>query len=40
MAVQVVMPKLGLNMTEGTVVQWLKREGDRVERGEDRKSVV
>jgi len=34
MAVQVVMPKLGLNMTEGTVVQWLKREGDRVERGE------
>ena len=34
MAVQVVMPKLGLNMTEGTVVQWLKREGDRVEQGE------
>jgi len=34
MAVQVVMPKLGLNMTEGTVVQWLKGEGDRVERGE------
>jgi len=34
MAVQVVMPKLGLNMTEGTVVEWLKGEGDRVERGE------
>ncbi len=34
MAVQVVMPKLGLNMTEGTVVEWLKGEGDRVEQGE------
>ncbi|OHB65940.1 MAG: hypothetical protein A2Y76_11025 [Planctomycetes bacterium RBG_13_60_9] len=34
MAVQVVMPKLGLNMTEGTIVQWLKGEGDRVEQGE------
>lgn len=28
------MPKLGLTMTEGTVVKWLKRVGDRVSAGE------
>ena len=28
------MPQLGLTMTEGEVVAWLKAEGDRVERGE------
>lgn len=31
MAVPVLMPKLGLTMEEGTVVAWLKQEGDRVE---------
>lgn len=30
----VVMPKLGLTMTEGKVVQWKKRPGDWVEKGE------
>jgi pyruvate dehydrogenase E2 component (dihydrolipoamide acetyltransferase) len=29
------MPKLGLTMTEGTVVNWLKNEGDTVEKGEE-----
>jgi pyruvate/2-oxoglutarate dehydrogenase complex dihydrolipoamide acyltransferase (E2) component len=30
----IVMPKLGLTMTEGTVVKWLKRAGDTVSAGE------
>lgn len=34
MATVVLMPKLGLTMTEGTIVEWLKREGDKVEKGE------
>jgi pyruvate dehydrogenase E2 component (dihydrolipoamide acetyltransferase) len=34
MATVVVMPKLGLTMTEGTVETWLKSEGERVEKGE------
>jgi pyruvate dehydrogenase E2 component (dihydrolipoamide acetyltransferase) len=28
------MPKLGMDMEEGTVVRWLKKEGDPVEKGE------
>ncbi|HHW91217.1 MAG TPA: 2-oxo acid dehydrogenase subunit E2 [Firmicutes bacterium] len=35
MATEVLMPKLGLTMTEGTVVNWLKNEGDTVEKGEE-----
>ena len=31
MARVVVMPKLGLSMEEGTIVKWLKNEGDPVE---------
>jgi pyruvate dehydrogenase E2 component (dihydrolipoamide acetyltransferase) len=34
MPIQVSMPKLGLTMEEGTVVEWLKAQGDAVERGE------
>ena len=34
MAVELVMPKLGLTMEEGSVVRWLKNEGERVEKGE------
>ncbi|HEX7473415.1 MAG TPA: dihydrolipoamide acetyltransferase family protein [Candidatus Limnocylindrales bacterium] len=30
----VILPKLGLTMDEGTLVAWLKKEGDRVEAGE------
>ena len=30
MAVEVLMPKLGLTMKTGTVVKWLKEEGDAV----------
>ena len=34
MAKVIVMPKLGLTMTEGTVSKWLKHEGDTVKEGE------
>lgn len=34
MATEVYMPKNGMDMTEGTIIQWLKNEGDRVERDE------
>ncbi len=29
-----VMPKLGLTMTEGTIVEWFKKEGEEVQKGE------
>jgi len=35
MAVEVVMPKWGLSMQEGLIGQWLKREGDHIEKGEE-----
>ncbi len=31
---EVVMPQMGADMTEGTIVRWIKNEGDPVERGE------
>jgi pyruvate dehydrogenase E2 component (dihydrolipoamide acetyltransferase) len=31
---QVVMPKLGLTMIEATLIQWLKSDGDQVQKGE------
>jgi pyruvate dehydrogenase E2 component (dihydrolipoamide acetyltransferase) len=31
---EVVMPQMGADMEEGTIVRWLKKEGDAVERGE------
>jgi pyruvate dehydrogenase E2 component (dihydrolipoamide acetyltransferase) len=34
MPVDVVMPKLGLNMSEGLLVEWLKKEGDTVQKGD------
>ncbi len=34
MNTEVKMPKLGLTMKEGTVVRWLKTEGDPVDKGE------
>lgn len=32
--IEIVMPKLGLTMEEGTVVRWMKAEGDKVEKAE------
>lgn len=34
MVVEVIMPKLGQTMEKGKIVKWLKKEGERVERGE------
>ena len=35
MAKYIIMPKLGFNMNQGTVVQWLKKEGDAIEEREE-----
>ncbi|WP_294081035.1 dihydrolipoyl dehydrogenase [Proteiniphilum sp. UBA5384] len=34
MAFEIIMPKAGLDMTEGQIVKWLKKEGDPVKEGE------
>jgi pyruvate dehydrogenase E2 component (dihydrolipoamide acetyltransferase) len=34
MATFFAMPKLGMNMVEGTIVEWLVKQGDRVEAGQ------
>ena len=34
MAIQVLMPKIGLTMVEGKILEWKKKEGDWVEKGE------
>jgi len=34
MAVKLLMPKLGLNMVEGQVTEWVKKEGDLVMKGD------
>ncbi len=31
MAVDVIMPKQGLQMTEGTIISWMASEGDSVQ---------
>lgn len=34
MATAIIMPKMGMGMSEGTVVEWLKNKGDEVKKGE------
>ncbi|MEM1582629.1 MAG: dihydrolipoamide acetyltransferase family protein [Candidatus Bathyarchaeia archaeon] len=34
MVVEIIMPKLGQTMEKGKILRWLKKEGERVERGE------
>ncbi|HEV2712552.1 MAG TPA: biotin/lipoyl-containing protein, partial [Gaiellaceae bacterium] len=34
MATEVKLPRLGQGMESGTVVRWLKEEGEKVEKGE------
>ena len=34
MITEVTMPSMGADMTEGTIVKWLKAEGDAVARGD------
>lgn len=31
---EVIMPKIGLDMDEGTILNWYKSEGDLVKKGE------
>lgn len=40
MSTTVIMPKLGLTMTEGTIEKWLKQEGNRVEKGEPLVEII
>jgi 2-oxoglutarate dehydrogenase complex dihydrolipoamide succinyltransferase (E2) component len=34
MPIDIIMPNFGLSIAEGTIESWLKKEGDRVEKGE------
>ena len=34
MAHEIIMPKAGIDMTEGEIVKWFKKEGDPVTEGE------
>ena len=34
MAKDILMPQMGYDMTQGTVVRWVKKVGDRVHRGD------
>lgn len=34
MITEVIMPKLGQTMEEGTIIEWFKKEGDPIQRGE------
>ena len=34
MAHNIIMPKAGMAMEEGTVVRWLKKAGDSISKGE------
>ncbi|CAM3163721.1 dihydrolipoamide acetyltransferase family protein [Sporolactobacillus spathodeae] len=39
MATEIIMPKMGMGMSEGTVVEWLKSKGDTVKKGESVVSI-
>ncbi|MDP7636484.1 MAG: biotin/lipoyl-containing protein [Phycisphaerae bacterium] len=34
MSEEIIMPQIGQDITTGTIVEWLKKEGDPVEKGE------
>ena len=34
MATEILLPQWGMEMDEGTVVKWLKKEGDTIQEGE------
>ena len=34
MAVEIIMPKLGVDMQEGEIIEWKKQEGDTVSEGD------
>ncbi|GGL46537.1 dihydrolipoamide acetyltransferase family protein [Sporolactobacillus putidus] len=39
MATEIIMPKMGMGMEEGTVVEWLKHKGEPVKKGESVVSI-
>lgn len=39
MATEIIMPKMGMGMEEGTVVEWIKKKGDPVKKGESIVSI-
>jgi len=34
MEIEVIMPRLGQEMTKGTIIEWYKKEGDRIDKDE------
>lgn len=34
MATEITMPQMGFDMTEGVIANWLKAEGDTIQKGE------
>ena len=34
MSVEIIMPKAGMSMEEGTIIKWLKEEGDKIKEGD------
>jgi pyruvate/2-oxoglutarate dehydrogenase complex dihydrolipoamide acyltransferase (E2) component len=34
MAIEVILPKIGFSMNEGTVAEWLAKDGDQVTEGQ------
>ena len=34
MSVEIIMPKAGMSMEEGTIIKWLKEEGEAIKEGE------
>ncbi|MDZ5782805.1 dihydrolipoamide acetyltransferase family protein [Marinococcus luteus] len=34
MATEIIMPKFGMSMNEGTIAEWLKKEGEEIKKGE------
>jgi len=34
MATEIFMPKLGMSMTEGSIVRWMRKDGDTISKGE------
>lgn len=34
MEIEVIMPQLGSEMTKGTIIEWFKNEGDRINKNE------
>ena len=37
---EIIMPKIGLDMEEGTIEQWLKKVGDTVKEGDPLVEIV